>query len=271
MPDPFPERTLHAPGSAQRIHARYVRVLRETARVADPVAIISVVSGATVAVAVPLINARLEQNRLREQRTQERFAELRTVLDGAAERLIEGHTVWSRMMAVAHKGASGELADLGERFTEVAVEVFRDDTRLFLRLGESHEAVAAHQDAQLRLHEAEGRWRTEQTPPGMKENTEFGEATSRFLSAAHRVVAVPTARVVIRLGQLTACRRCRDPFPCNGALGAPLLPCANRSSPGPRTFEEPEAQQQAEGGRATPRAPRPLRGRARRRPRRRPR
>jgi hypothetical protein len=176
------------------IDARYVRVHSDTARVADPVAIISVVSGATVAVTVPFISARLEQHRLREQRTQERFAELRTLLDGAAERLIESQTIWSRMMAVAHKGASGELAELGERFTELAVEVFHDGTRLFLRLGEDHEVVTAHRDAQSCLHAAEGLWRTERKPPGMKENGKFGEATGRFLSGARRIVAVPTVR-----------------------------------------------------------------------------
>jgi hypothetical protein len=158
--------------------------------VADPVAIISVVSGATVAMVVPFISARLEQHRLQQQRLQERFAELRTLIDGAAERLIEGQTVWSRMMAIAHADAPGELANLGTRFTELAVDVFRDHTRLSLRLGNDHELVAAHREAQSRLHEAEARWRTQRTPPGPVANADFGEATRRFLRAAHEIVAV---------------------------------------------------------------------------------
>jgi type II secretory pathway pseudopilin PulG len=57
------------------------------------IAIISVVATAVVAIVVPFINARLEQQRLQYQATQERFSELRTLLDEAAQRLTEAQTV----------------------------------------------------------------------------------------------------------------------------------------------------------------------------------
>ena len=51
---------------------------------ADPVAIISVVSGAVVAISVPLITSGLERRRLHEQVGEARLDELGSVLDEAA-------------------------------------------------------------------------------------------------------------------------------------------------------------------------------------------
>jgi hypothetical protein len=154
--------------------------------VADPVAIISVVSGATVAIVVPFISARLERQRLRYEGSQERFTELRQLLDGAAERLIESLTVLTRFMT-----PEPDVPLPGDRLTELAVDLFRDQTRLALRLGGDHEVVSAHRDAMWILHRVEGLWRTKRTPPSFDDRNSFDEATGNFLRAAASIVAVP--------------------------------------------------------------------------------
>src|SRR6266511_6410602 len=63
------------------------------AGLADPVAIISIVSGATVAVTVPFISATLERRRLRWQTEMARMDELRTLLDTASVHMYEAWTV----------------------------------------------------------------------------------------------------------------------------------------------------------------------------------
>ena len=155
----------------------------------DPVAIVSVASSATVAVAVPFINARLEQRRLDYEVTQERFGELRTLLDQSAEHLIDslGDFATIAMRASGDPIPKRPLT----RLVELSTEVFRDNTRLALRLGYQHGIVIAHTNAMQVLHGAEGKWRTQRVAPSRLDHPALGHATGAFLEAARKVVAVP--------------------------------------------------------------------------------
>jgi hypothetical protein len=121
----------------------------------DPVAIVSVVSSATVAVAVPFIGARLERQRLRYQQSQERFAELRAQLDVAAEHLTEGVGTIVELISATNGLVTQD--DLSHRITELAHTLFQDNTRLALRLGAESEVCLAHNQAMSGLHHAEAR------------------------------------------------------------------------------------------------------------------
>jgi hypothetical protein len=140
-----------------------------------------------VAIIVPFVVAHLERERLRYQVGLERFGELRTLLDGAAERLIEAVTILVRIMTAPSDAVS-------DRLTELAVEVFRDQTRLSLRLGGEHEVVVTHQAAMSLLHGVEGRMRAKGTAPTTKEHASFSESTGEFLRAAGKVVALPATQ-----------------------------------------------------------------------------
>ena len=58
---------------------------------ADAVAIVSVVSGATVAVALPFINGLLERQRLRWQGNQARLDEFRGIVDATLGEMVRVH------------------------------------------------------------------------------------------------------------------------------------------------------------------------------------
>ena len=112
---------------------------------------------------VPWINARLERLRLREQRRVEAYGEIRALLDEAAQRLIEAETIWLQMAALtataaASAGPSSELDELGERLHDVMEGAFRDDTRLYLRLGPGSSLVTAHRRANTPLAAADLRF-----------------------------------------------------------------------------------------------------------------
>jgi hypothetical protein len=61
--------------------------------VADPVAIIGILSGASVALGVPFINSRLERRRMEHQSRDARLSELRELLDDAVIHLFAGYNV----------------------------------------------------------------------------------------------------------------------------------------------------------------------------------
>jgi hypothetical protein len=61
---------------------------------AEAVAIVSIVSGAAVAVLVPFISARLERTRLVQQSRDARFEELRGIFDDALQTLYVGWTIF---------------------------------------------------------------------------------------------------------------------------------------------------------------------------------
>jgi len=112
--------------------------------VATAVAIISVVATAAVAIAVPFINTWLERQRMRYESSQERFGELRTLIDEAAQRFTDAQTVIVELMTIS---VGSQKAGAADRLTKLAKAVFRDNTRLALRLGGEHRVYRAHIEA----------------------------------------------------------------------------------------------------------------------------
>ena len=119
------------------------------------IAIVSIVSGATVAIVVPVVSARLERNRLRWQARSARIDELRDVLDAGLQ-----------AMSLVRGGLEAALTGMegldGVRETEVreremwfaqerreeggaALPPMRKEcNRLAVRLGLRHEVVRAY-------------------------------------------------------------------------------------------------------------------------------
>jgi hypothetical protein len=161
----------------------------QTFGVADTVAIVSVASSATVAVAVPFIGAQLERRRLNYQVTQERFGELRTQLDQSAEHMIDGVGVLATIAGWRPDAPRDEMPV--DRLGELAIVIFQDNTRLGLRLGYDHGIVMTHSDAMQIFLEAEAKWRTEQVTPSVKDHQSLLRETAEFLTEARRIVAVP--------------------------------------------------------------------------------
>jgi hypothetical protein len=117
--------------------------------VADPVAIISVVSGAAVAITVPLITSAVERRRLREQVGGARLDELRSVFDEAAvalDRALRALPTWE----VVAQTEPDDVAAYAE--SRKAVEVVGTQAeRIAVRLGESSAAFAGYDRARQRL------------------------------------------------------------------------------------------------------------------------
>jgi acyl-CoA reductase-like NAD-dependent aldehyde dehydrogenase len=150
--------------------------------VADAVAIISVLSSAAVAISVPFINAWLERQRLRYQTSQERFAELRTLLDQSAERLTETQTVLVELLSQG-LGKPTRREGAKQRLTELAIEVFQDNARLALRLGGDHRIYQAHSEAMSVLHKAEAEQRTGGIDIALTDLDAFGDGSGRSCKA----------------------------------------------------------------------------------------
>jgi hypothetical protein len=112
--------------------------------VADPVAIASVVSTASVAIAVPFITSRLEQKRLRYRATGERLSELRGLLDDAAVHLTQA---LASLHDLEQTSQEERREAAGEQLVQLNDQVFRDNIRLSMRLGREHVLVASHQRA----------------------------------------------------------------------------------------------------------------------------
>jgi hypothetical protein len=108
---------------------------------ADAVAIVSIVSGATVAIAVPFINAMLERRRLRWQSEKARFDELRALLDAAIVHAYEAWTVvyeWEQVEGQkdpqSAEWSPERLRALASSMTAKFDEVQRDQFRIDVRL-----------------------------------------------------------------------------------------------------------------------------------------
>ena len=158
------------------------RNLGHDLRVADSaaVAIVSVVAGASVAIAVPFINIRLEGRRLRHQTAEEQRKELRGLLDDAAVHLLEAVAAMvevyyaivpdfqrrSEALAAEESGEALAAEESGEALaaeesgralgpvsigalsadalSKVVDHVNRDNVRLRLRLGDAGPIVETH-------------------------------------------------------------------------------------------------------------------------------
>jgi hypothetical protein len=129
---------------------------------ADAVALVSIASSAAVALGVPLINARLEQRRLRFQRDLNQLDELRSVIDETATEL-ENSLRQARVVEFAVEAQQSPCADGSEADTVAASLAALDNCRahlaqmsqrLAVRLGPDHRLVSDAHDAQRRLDSA---------------------------------------------------------------------------------------------------------------------
>jgi hypothetical protein len=138
---------------------------------ANAVAIISVVSTAVVAIAVPLISARLERRRLAWQSRQAQLDELRRLLDDATLRIQEATVVLWEILDVPFpqgpprtmqrlatmerstfsEGALSRIGGLADRYEHKFQEITQDETRLSLRLGPDDSVTKAHAEGTRQL------------------------------------------------------------------------------------------------------------------------
>lgn len=121
---------------------------------ADPVAIVGILSGASVAIGVPFINARLEQRRLEQQSLDARLTELRDLLDGAVQHLFKSYYILFEIGQERRKPASdrehGRLRQLGDTLDEQSELLGRYGLRVRLRTPAGTE-VAERQDQANRI------------------------------------------------------------------------------------------------------------------------
>jgi hypothetical protein len=124
--------------------------------VADPVAIIGIVSGATVALGVPFINYRFDERRMERQRRDARLSELRELLDDAVIHLFAGYNVLYLIGQERHKELRGaewsqkRLRQLGEELRQEAILCGSLGLRVKLRTPRGAE-VSQRQDAANRI------------------------------------------------------------------------------------------------------------------------
>jgi hypothetical protein len=119
---------------------------------ANTVAIISVVSGATVAIVVPWITATLERRRLRQQVAESRIDELRTVLDEAAialARCFSALPTWDVVGQAVEQGA--DTASVLAESRKAVEDTGAQAERIAVRLGESSLVFAGYEQARAAL------------------------------------------------------------------------------------------------------------------------
>ncbi len=170
---------------------------------ADPVAIVSVVSGAAVAIGVPFINARLERSRLEQQSRDARLEELRVLLDGAVQHLYDTWTVLFELEQEAQrelprrKRSNEFLHRSGGRLSEQTDVVIQDGLRIALRTPPEAGIGAVHRAAQDSIASFERDYRLfleserfERETPPLPPTVELSQATGRFIDEVRVFVGV---------------------------------------------------------------------------------
>lgn len=172
-----------------------------TGRVAEPIAIISIVSGAVVAITVPLISSALERRRLRSQLAESRIDELRVVLDEAAialDRARTGLPTWE-VLGQEQRNHVAAYADLRVALAAVGAQA----ERIAVRLGESSPLFTSYEHARValtRLHHGLIAEEALRKIPGMIEaeapridpqtDPDFVEGRRAFREAARKIVGL---------------------------------------------------------------------------------
>jgi hypothetical protein len=176
--------------------------------VTELLALVSIVSGAAVAITVPFVNARLERSRLEKQSRDARVEELRALLDGAVQRLWK---TWTILYDVDQEGqrelprpqwSDTRLRQLGADLTTELDSVVQDGLRIKLRTPPDSPVNQAHEkalDFVLRCeldHRKflESELMDHERPP-QPPITEFSEAIGRFMGEIRAFVGIvePTA------------------------------------------------------------------------------
>ena len=109
---------------------------------ADAVAIVSIVSGAAVALGAPLIASRGERKRVRLQVNEARLDELRGVMDSASIAIVEADLALDDLLAQAPVSDDDEhdpwpptTKELGDVLVARVRDVWRHEKKLAVRLG----------------------------------------------------------------------------------------------------------------------------------------
>jgi hypothetical protein len=179
--------------------------------VAEAIALVSIVSGAAVAVLVPFVNARLERARLTQQSRDARVDELRGLLDDALQHLYVSGTILYEINEERPRGlprpdwSDKRLGQLGQRLTEQTDVVQQDGLRISLRTPPSAAIYAAHRealDAMLRYevqyrHFAESGLRDQEKPPEAPLH-EVSVAAEKLVTEVRAFAGVVDAPVMMR-------------------------------------------------------------------------
>jgi hypothetical protein len=120
-------------------------------------ALVSIVSGAAVAIVVPFVNSRLERDRLAAQGSAARHEELRGLLDDAVQHL---WTTWTVFFEVAEEGrrpspSPERLRELAAQLAKQVDVIVADTLRVKLRTPHGIGIVEAHERAQAIVLEHE--------------------------------------------------------------------------------------------------------------------
>lgn len=166
---------------------------------ADTVAIVSIVSGAAVAIFVPFINATLERRRLDQQARESRLDELRAVLDRATRHV---NTAWTTLydmeQAVGTEPPVDRLLGFGTKLRKEVDVVVEDGLAIKLRTPDGSSIARAHEDLLnvLSLYEVdyrrfveEGGLDNDEIPP-RPPTGEASEAMTSFIKEVRAFVGV---------------------------------------------------------------------------------
>lgn len=127
----------------------------------DAIAIASVIATATVAIALPFINARTDRVRIRGQLQNERFDELRSVLDLAALALSRADGALGSAELAIEKSQAANAGTTDETAAQMALndaeqsvyEASEQQVRTSIRLGPEAELTITYIDAIKALEE----------------------------------------------------------------------------------------------------------------------
>jgi hypothetical protein len=190
---------------------RSVRLLFKNEEVAEAIALVSIVSGAAVAVLVPFVNARLERSRLTQQSRVIRVDELRGLLDEALQHLYVLGTILYEVNEERPRElprpdwSEKRLGQLGQRLTAQTDVVMQDGLRISLRTPQGAAIYAAHQeavDAMLRYelqyrHFIESELRDQEKPPEAPLH-EVSVAVEKLVTEVRAFAGVVDAPVLMR-------------------------------------------------------------------------
>ena len=126
-------------------------------------ALVSVIATAAVAIAVPFINAQLEEKRMTLRRREARLDEVRQLLDGALQHLVSADSILVDIQRESLKEPSASewsptrLRQLGEQLTVVTEQCAEDGNRLGVRIPAGSQVANALGEATmiLRRYEAD--------------------------------------------------------------------------------------------------------------------
>lgn len=185
--------------SATRRHGRG-RTSRTSGRlsnnegVTEAIAIVSILSGAAVAIVVPFINARLERSRIEEQSRRVRLEELRGLLDQSVQHLYDAWGLLFDIEQEAQKAirSTTALRKLDATLTKQADVIVQDGLRINIRTPPDASIVTAHREAQdlFARYEAEYRRSPEVKLPPPPPTTAMSQAIAGFMEEIHAFVGV---------------------------------------------------------------------------------